>query len=299
MKEKKPFVANKNHFYIFFGLFLCLLSVVLCLNTYIVARVLSTPFTYIFGSLSYLLYLGVNVLGLRLIFIKKFFKFKFNIYVLATLVLFVAASMFYAHFVLINNGQFVTLLTDSEKGTTGFIEAYHNIYNFTTAQGETYWSITFLSLFSHPFASGIIGYFLIGACNALFGINNGGFIIAIVIAVIALLLYFLPLILRLVGQTKVKPEKNVKEKDETISDTSEQKQNQQKVKNIDVVKHASEIDPDNYESEIMGVPKRSATMSSPTFVQQDSGANNFSISDNGMFAPAVFRTDNGQHNQEM
>ena len=299
MKEKKPFVANKNHFYIFFGLFLCLFSVVLCLNTYIVARVLSTPFTYVFGSLSYLLYLAVNLLGLRLIFVKKFLKIRFNIYVLASLILFVAASMFYAHFVLVNNGQFVTLITDTGKGTTSFIEAYHNIYNFQTANGETYWNITFLSLFSHPFASGIIGYCLVGACNALFGINNGGFIIAIVIAIVALLLYFLPLILKLVGQTKVKPEKNVKEKDETISDTTEQKQNQQKVKNIDVVKHASEIDPDNYESEIMGVPKRSATMSSPTFVQADSGANNFSISDNGMFAPAVFKTDNGQHNQDM
>ena len=37
-------------------------------------------------------------------------------------------------------------------------------------------------------------------------------------------------------------------------------------------------------------------MSSPTFVQQDSGANNFSVSDNGMFVPARFVTgENGQH----
>ena len=69
-------------------------------------------------------------------------------------------------------------------------------------------------------------------------------------------------------------------------------------KNIDVVKHASEIDVDNYESEIMGVPKRSAAISSPTFISQDSGANNFTISDNGTFVRAKFVTDNGQHNQQ-
>ena len=49
----------------------------------------------------------------------------------------------------------------------------------------------------------------------------------------------------------------------------------------------------------MGVPKRSATMSAPTFVQQDSGANNFSISDNGLFVPARFvTTDSAQYPNE-
>ena len=295
MKEKKPFVANRNHFYLFFGLFLCLFSVVLCLNTYIVARFLSTPFTYAFGSLSYLLYLAVNVLGLRLIFVKKTFKFKFNVFFLASIILFIAGSMFYAHFALVNSGQFVALATDSEKGTINFFEAYNNVFN-TIPEG--YWNATFLGLFSYNFASGIVGYFLVGVFNGLFGINTGGFILAIVFAVIAVLLYFLPLILKLVGQTKAKPEKAASKEEETVSDTTEAKQNQQKVKNIDVVKHASEIDPDNYESEIMGVPKRSATMSSPTFVSQDSGANNFTVTDNGSFVPARFRTDNGQHNEE-
>ena len=295
MKEKKPFVANKNHFYLFFGLFLCLFSVVLCLNTYTPARVLSSPFTYAFGSLSYVLYLAINVLGLRFIFIKKLLKVKFNIYFLASLIMFVAASMFYAHFVLLDKGQFIALATDGEKGTINFLEAYHNV--FKNIEGG-YWNVTFLGLFSHPFASGIVGYFLVGVFNGLFGINTGGFIIAIVFAVVALLLYFLPLILKLVGQTKTKTDIKSSKEEETISDTTEAKQNQQKVKNIDVVKHASEIDPDNYESEIMGVPKRSATMSSPTFVQADSGANNFTVTDNGSFVPARFKTDNGQHEEE-
>ena len=297
MKEKKPFVANKNHFYIFFGLFLCLASIILCLNNRYVARILSTPFTYAFGSLAYLFYALVNILGLRLIFVKKFIKIKLNVYILGTILLLIAGTIFYTHFVSLESldGKFLAFVNDADKGTVNFLEAFNNVFNKVK---DGYNSPNFLSLFSYPFAGGIIGYFLVGACNALFGINNGGFIIAIVICGFAILLYFLPLILRLIGQNKQKVEKAPKEEKETISDTTSQKQIQQKVKNVDVVKHASEIDPETYESEIMGVPKRSATMSSPTFVQQDSAANNFSMSDNGMFAPARFRTDNGQHIEE-
>ena len=300
MKEKKPFVANKNHFYIFFGLFLCLFSVILVLNTGVVARVISTPFTFALGSLSYFLYLGINILGLRLIFAKKFIKIKFNSYFFATIVLFIAIIMLFAHFVIINTDAFkgvtVALVNDTGANTINFYDAYR--YCFDSIKGG-YMNETSLMLFSHPFASGFVGYFLVGAFNGLFGINKGGLIFAIVIAVIAIFIYFLPLILRLMGQTKEKKTAKVeKEEKETVSDISPQKQNQQRVRNIDVVKHASEIDVDNYESEIMGAPKRSAAMSSPTFIQQDSGANNFTISDNGMFVKAKFVTDNGQYGAE-
>ena len=296
MNEKKPFVANKNHFYIFFGLFLCLLSIILCLNNRYVARVLSTPFTYAFGSLAYLLYVAANILGLRLIFAKRFFRIKINVYILASILVLVAATMFFTHFVSLNylKDQYVTLASNADNKTVNFLEAYNAI--FDSIQGG-YYSPVFLSLFSHPFAGGIIGYFLVGASNSLFSVKNGGFIIAIILCGFAILLYFMPLILRLIGQSKQKDLKAPKEEKETISDISAQKQNQQRVKNIDVVKHASEIDPDNYESEIMGAPKRSAAMSSPTFVQEGNG-NSFAISDNGMFAPARFRSDSQPISEE-
>ena len=303
MKEKKPFIANKNHFYVFIGLFLCLFSVILVLNTGIVARVLSTPFTFLFGSLSYFLYIAINVLGLRLIFAKKGIKVRFNSYFLASLILFISISMFFAHFASSLNldKQYIAFTTAAgsmdKLSTINFFEAYKKV--FDGIEGGYLWTPS-LMLFSHPFASGIIGYFLVGAFNALFGIHNGGLIFAIVIAVIALFIYFLPLILKLMGQSKEKKAAKVEEEKETVSDIAPQKQNQQKIKNIDVVKHAGEIDVDNYESEIIGSPtNRSSAISSPTFIQQDSGANNFTISDNGMFVPAKFVTDNGQHNQEI
>ena len=119
--------VNKNHFYVFFGLFLCLLSLILCLNTGPVARVLSTPFTYAFGSVSYLLYLAVNVVGLKMIFTKKFFNIKINVYLIATLVLFIAALMFYAHFALMveyGDNQYIALSTDESHKTVSFLEAF-------------------------------------------------------------------------------------------------------------------------------------------------------------------------------
>ena len=153
MNEKKPFVANKNHFYIFFGLFLCLLSIILCLNNRYVARVLSTPFTYAFGSLAYLLYVAANILGLRLIFAKRFFKVKINVYILASILVLVAATMFFTHFVSLNylKDQYVALASNADNKTVNFLEAYNAI--FDSIQGG-YYSPVFLSLFSHPFAGG-------------------------------------------------------------------------------------------------------------------------------------------------
>ena len=298
MKEKKPFVATKNHFYVFLGLFFILLGVVLILNTGIVARVLSTPFTYAFGSLSYFLYFFLIIAGLRMVIVKKAIKFKFNSYFFASIVMSIAVMMLFAHFTIVNEfkGVIVALSKDTNANTISFMDAYTSV--FKSVDGG-YMNAPTLMLFAHPFASGFLGYFFVGAFNGLFNFEKGGLIFAIVIAVIALFIYFLPLILRLTSQTKEKKSnKNEKEENETVSDISTQKQNQQRVKNIDVVKHASEIDVDNYESEIMGVPKRSAAISSPTFIQQDSGANNFTISDNGTFVKARFVTDNGQHNIE-
>ena len=291
MKEKKPFVANKNHFYIFFGLALVLFSIIMVLNIGYVARYVSTPFTYALGSASYLLYIALNLLGIRLIFVKKFLKIKINLYFAATIVLIVSGLMFLTHFMSVDKFSGYIALTTEEGKSINFFEAFQKVIVDSRYYNDT----NFLSLISHPFGAGLLGYVLVALFNALFGIKNGGFIIAIVLAVLALILYFLPLTLNLIGQSKPVTKKEEKE---TISDTSSPKQNQQKVHNIDVVKHASEIDPSDYHSEITGAPNRSAAMSSPTFVQQDSGANNFTIGDNGMFVPARFRTDNGQHGQE-
>ena len=299
MKEKKPFVANKNHFYVFLGLFFCLISIILVLNVGPVARVLSTPFTFTLGWVSYFLYLVINILGLRMIFAKKFCRLRFNSYFFATIVLLIAILMIVSHFAVMNDkivdGRLLVISgTNAEK--IGVIDAIG--YNL----GDDYMTATTYSLFDNRmFGAGVSGHFLVAVFNSLFGINNGGLIFSIVLVVIAILIYFLPLILRLMGQTKEKKpvtKQAEKEERETVSDITPQKQNQQRVKNIDVVKHANEIDVDTYQSEIMGAPTRSAVMSSPTFNQQINGNNGFGVSENSMFAPARFINTDSQYMQQ-
>ena len=192
MKEKKPFVANKNHFYIFFGLALVLFSIIMCLNVGIVARYVSTPFIYALGAVSYLLYIALNLLGIRLIFVKKLLKAKVNLIFIATAILIISGLMFLSHFMTVNafGGEYVALASESGK-SINFFEAFQSVIKNT----EYYKNTDFLSLFSHPFAGGLLGYVLIALFNSLFGIANGGFIIAIVFAVLAVIFYFLPLIL--------------------------------------------------------------------------------------------------------
>ena len=147
MANKKPFIANKNHFYIFGGIFLCLVTLILCLNTGIVARYASTPFTYVFGTLSYVVYIAVNLLGLRFIFAKKLLKIKLNIYFFATLVLLVAGIILFAHFVSLNyladGGQYLALSTNAELKTINFADCYGTI--FDGVQGG-YFNVTSLGL---------------------------------------------------------------------------------------------------------------------------------------------------------
>ena len=299
MPQKKQFVATKKHFYIFLGLFLCLFSLVICLNTGIVARVIATPFVFAFGAMSYVLLIFVNVVGLVMIFRKKMIRLKINTYFFATFALIISAFIFYAHFFslykLSGSGEFIAFTTNGEAHTRNFLDAFRGLVDGIPGG---YWNVS--SLGFYPFASGIVGYFIVALGNTLFSTNFGGLVFAIIFAVVAFGLYLLPLILRLIGQDKEKkaPKEEPKGDKETVSDISFQNKNNQKVKNIDVIGDASEIDPEHYESEITGAPKRSAAISNPTFVQQDSGANNFTIGENSMFAPARFVTDNGQHGLE-
>ena len=305
MANKKPFVANKNHFFIFVGIFLCLFTLILCLNTGIVARVLSTPFTYALGSVSYLLYIAIICIGLRFIFVRKFFKIRFNVYFFGTILILIAGIMLYTHFVsldyLKNEGTYLALSTNAELKSSNYLIKYNELFDeVKRVSGKDYYWVDTFSPVTYPFAGGIAGYFLVGLFNNLFNVAFGGMIVAIIFAVLGLTLFILPTVLRSIGKEKEAKQQpvQVEEKNETISDISTAKKTPQKVRNIDVIKSASEIDPDNYESEIMGLPKRSAAISSPTFIQQDSGANNFTISDNGSFVPAKFVTDNGQHRQQ-
>ncbi len=299
MKEKKPFVANKNHFFIFIGLLLCLFALILCLNTSIGAHYVSTPFVFTFGSLAYALYILIILFGLRMIFAKKLFKIKIGVYFFGTLFLLLTGFMLYAHFVTLNElggGKFVALSANEEIKSVNFLDVYNTIFNNFKAN---YNENMTLSPVMYPLASGIIGYFLVGLFNNIFGVAFGALIVAIIFAVLGIFLYFLPLILRSIGKDKNKEAKaQVKEENETVSDISPNKAAPQKVRNIDVIKEASKIDPDNYESEIMGLPRRNSSISSPTFVEQSSTAANFSISENGSFKPAKFVTESNKNGQQ-
>jgi len=300
MKEKKPFVANKNHFFIFIGLFLCLFALILCLNTSVVAHYVSTPIVFTFGALAYLFYIALILIGLRMIFAKKFIKIKIGVYFFGTLFIIVSGFMLYAHFVSIdylNSGSFVALTTNNEINSVNFVDVYSDIFtNFQSRYNE----IITLSPVMYPLGSGIIGYFLVALFNNIFGVSFGAVIVAIIFSVLGIFLYFLPLILRSIGKEKEKDtaKPQAKVESETISDITQNKATPQKVKNIDVIKEASKIDPDSFESEIMGLPRRNPAISSPTFVEQSSNANNFTINENGSFKPAKFITESNKNGQQ-
>ena len=175
---------------------LLLLAVILCLNTGPGARYVAFPFVYAFGALAYALFIAVAALGLRFIFAKKFIKIKLNVYFFATLILLIAGFMFYAHFQSISvlaEGEYLALSTNTELKTYDFRDWY---YVYFDARYFDFMQYQTLGLFSYPYGSGFIGYFLVALFNNLFNVPFGALIVAIILAVLSLLLYFLPLILR-------------------------------------------------------------------------------------------------------
>ena len=66
MSENEP--KSQKKFKLILGIFLCLLMIVMVLNTGYFARSITFPFTYLFGVGAYVLYLAIFIIGLSMIF---------------------------------------------------------------------------------------------------------------------------------------------------------------------------------------------------------------------------------------
>ena len=165
MQKKKPFVATKKHFYIFIGLFLCLLSLGLCLNNGIVGRYAALPFVYSFGVMAYFLFISVIFLGIFFMIKKRLLPIRFGSYFFATFALILSIFMFVAHFTTVNtitDGKFIAF-AENEK-SVNFFSSYSALF-------DNYWKENSIALY--PLSSGIVGYFLVALGNSLFSVNFG------------------------------------------------------------------------------------------------------------------------------
>lgn len=162
MGEKKIRIVSNRTVAFFVGVFICLLGVVLIMNVGYPARGVAFPFFYLFGIISYLLYLLLYILGCSFIFRGKGIKFKFNLRFIGAILLLVAVI------------SLTTLIQCKDDGLNkDFFNQYQyllfgrseveGVQTFTDSTGG-YWKATFINMFGdYHFGGGLLGYAIIGS----------------------------------------------------------------------------------------------------------------------------------------
>ncbi|MCD8204493.1 MAG: hypothetical protein LUC16_01520 [Coprobacillus sp.] len=164
------------------GIFLILLSIVLILNTWYIARTLTYVFTYSFGIMSYVLYGFIYATGFIMAFFKDKFHISYKIRILAVVLLFIGLMMLITCiYITVNGAREVTKL--------GSFASYFG----ESCTGFGYYSVKWINLFSKttPFAGGFFGYLLVGLFTYV-----GSYIISIILILGGIVLLFYPEIKR-------------------------------------------------------------------------------------------------------
>ena len=174
--------ALTNKLMVFFGgLLLSLVSIAMILNYGYVARTVTFPFTYLFGILSYLIYIFLYIEGMFLVFSGHWIKFKKKILFIPIFLALVSLSML-----------ITWIVTDSNPIDLDFANTYWN--NFKNID-PSYYDCKFINLFGGKFGGGILGYSLIGALNV--GVGQGGSLaISIACLVVFTVISFSPLLVK-------------------------------------------------------------------------------------------------------
>ncbi len=162
----------------FLGIFLILLSIVLILNTWYIARTLTFVFTYSFGIMSYVIYGFIYATGFIMAFFKDKFHIRFKIRIYAVVLIFIGLMILLS--------CIYTSVNDARDLVKfGSFASYFGEH----CTGFGYYSVTWINLFSTqtPFAGGFFGYFFV----ALFT-HVGAYVISILIFVGGIVLLFLP-----------------------------------------------------------------------------------------------------------
>ena len=240
MAEKKPVKQiNKRYFTFFGGIAFCLLAVILILNVGYVVRAIAFPFAYLFGAASYLVYFLIYGYGLSLFFREKGIKFRLNNYLFGALIIFIAITMI-ATLIATSNKTGDDILSlknfnDSYKYVLGHIETKYVNGNVTDIG---YWGATFVNLFKNPFGGGLVGYFLVGACNTALK-TTGTWAVSILVVLLGAFVIFFPHIYKIIKKDSKKSKKTSDDyADETVVDDKRSS----RIENNDVIASAGSLE---------------------------------------------------------
>ncbi len=213
------------------GIFLSLFSVILFINVTAVPRIFTFGFAYLFGIGSYLFYILLYLVGMYLIFVNKPKQIKIPVLgIVAGAIVLLATIMLVTHICIANSingnlansmGERKTIAFDAAQNNISFADAYNKLFfHVPWKTGDTskfnYLTADTINFFSndHSVGFGLFGYLLVAIGNALFHSATGGLLLAIILFVIAMLLFGLPILIRVIKNYKRNHPKTPKEEKE-------------------------------------------------------------------------------------
>ena len=210
--KKKREVSNKT-FALFLGIGLVLLNIILIINVGYVARVFNFVPLYLFGMMSWTLFIYMLVDGVFLIVKREHLHFQNKVRVVGLVIGFVALSVLVSLMASNNLGKILFINTNEEKNHLAFFGGYNNTVwkNIFSISDGGYFHLAYLNLFSYSVGGGLFGYTLAGLLNTLFsGSQAASYIIASVTLFLAIALFFLPNLMDVIANRKEAPKKERK-----------------------------------------------------------------------------------------
>ena len=265
-KPVKP-ITNKQ-FAFFGGIFFALLAVICILNMWVIARVITIPFFYMFGLSSYFLFAYMYIQGMCLVIKRRALKFKFSIRLIGAILCFLSINLLLTAF-------------------------YKPSYSIST-YGDFFKSLDYikypkyLNLFTNPVAGGFVGVVLFEVLNNI--ATPVPFIIGFLVLLVGLAFMFMNSILSLVTDrrnNRVKQPKSSGEK-ETPEPSNEDDFHLTRDNTSNVIRQASIL-----ETPVVNEEPAPAPAPAPAPIPLSQGdmmaPNNMSFRGNdGVFTPAHF-----------
>lgn len=250
MEKRKVKEISTKTFHVLIGIMIMLVSISLCLNTGYFAKGLSFPFAYFLGMGSYLFYAFLFVEGLFLIIKGGSVPFRISKYLWFGILLGIGTFALLTYFAVDQSEAYLSFANGN--GQMNVFTKLNSVFNgLVGKKGKTgyFQSSPFLIFFGDAeFGCGLLGYTLLALGNSAFSNATGGLVLAICLTATGFLLFAIPLIIDIVKSCK----KAKKEKKEAPKvDINSHK----RIKNINIIKGAKNIDPKTYHTEVSGAGK--------------------------------------------
>ena len=271
VKEVKP--ISRRQFNIFIGLGISLFSLILMVNMWIIARVLSFPFVYLFGIMSYPLFLYALAQGVSLMIRSKIIPIRLSLRFIGVIITFISICLLISTF---QQPQFAS-------------SGYQEIFNIDYYLHEP----KFINLFTETYGGGFLGLILFEMLNSIAGPLP--YIIGFLVFSVGVCFIFMNAILNLFSisgdrknknKAKGPKEKKIKNKNTPPGDPNEITITRDNTS--DVIKNASVLDNNDEEEDDTSspVPNKPIPLDGNNLSNPYSGE--ISFKNNGIFTPAHF-----------